>query len=139
MSKLRSKGTTLSLDIDSVMTPITQMTSIGFDGAEAETFDGRTLDQTPAWIPYPTTGYSEPGSCSFEGFYDPQLAPHQAVTECLATPDDYDWQVDYVDTTAQTFTGGGVSVGITADPSDGLRWSGGIKISGDPGFYDSAS
>lgn len=140
MSKLRSKGTILSMEIDAVVTPITQMTSVGFDGAEVETFDGRTLDQASAFVPYPTTGYTEPGSCTFEGFYDPALAPHQEVAALLTTPtDDQSWQVEYVDGTEQTFDGGGVSMGITADPGDGLRWSGGIKISGDPNFRDSAT
>ena len=50
MAKLRSKGTLLTAEVASVMTPVTQSTSISFDGAEAETFDGRTLDQASAFV-----------------------------------------------------------------------------------------
>lgn len=138
MSKLRSKGTILYGEFDAVYAAITQLTAIGFDGAEVETFDGRTLDQASAFVPYPCTGYTEPGSCTFEGFIDPALAPHQEVAALLTTPtDDQSWRVAYPDGTVQNFDGGGVSMGIAADPGDGLRWSGGIKISGDPGFRDS--
>lgn len=137
--KLKSKGATLALSVASVYTPITQLTSLSMDGAEVETFEGTVLEQESAFKDYPVTGYTEPGSVSFEGFYDTNLASHQALANCLANPDDYSWRMGYSSGATQDFVGGGVSLGVTADPGDGLKFSGGIQISGDPGFITSGT
>lgn len=134
MAKIVSKGTALKADVASVLTPITQLTSIGLDGVEVETFEATTLDQTTAFKPFLPTGYTDGGSVSFEGYYDPALAAHQAIADMVATPEDQSWQIVYSDGSIQPFNGGGVGLGVTADPTDGLRWTGSIKVNGNPGF-----
>lgn len=136
MARKSSKGCALALEVASVFTAITQLTSIGIDGAEVETFEVKLLNPDTPFVENPVSGWVMPGNASFEGFYDPALASHQALAACLSTPAEQNWRWTYPDATVQNFSGGGVSLGVTAASGEGLKFSGGVKISGDPGFSD---
>ncbi|HSG60852.1 MAG TPA: hypothetical protein VLA24_05385, partial [Pseudomonadales bacterium] len=83
MTKVVSKGTVLQQEISSVFTAVAQVISIDQSGAESETFESTTLDTSGAGKEYAQTGYTEGGSLSFELFYDPALAGHQAISDLL--------------------------------------------------------
>lgn len=131
MAKVKVKGAALQQDIVG-MTTVAQLTSISLSGAESETVEADTLDNTDAGIPYEPTGRSEGGSVDFEGIHDVALAGHQAITDLITTPADQDWQILNADTgaTTEAFTGAGVSHDRTYEQGDLVRFSGSIKVDG---------
>jgi hypothetical protein len=132
MAVIKSKGTVLKQEISTVLTAVAQVISWEHSGAESETFEKDTLDNTSAGIPYGQTGRSEGGSFSFELFFDPALAGHQAITDLVITPAECDWELTFADTgtTQWPFTGAGVGFGVTVALADGLKASVSVKLSG---------
>lgn len=135
MAKVICKGTILKQDISATLTAVAQITTIGLSGAASETVESRTLDGGAA-ITYEGTGYYEPGSLNFDIQYDPALAGHQAITDVLTTPAETDWQLAYADTggTTHDVTSAGVGCDINVDPTDLLKASITLKLTGDNGF-----
>ena len=136
MAKVICKGTVLKQDIASTLTAVGQVISLEYSGCESETYDATTLDTSGAGKEYAPTGYTEGGSMDFELFLDPALAGHQAITDDLTTPAERDWSITFADsgTTEWTFTGAGLSFGVTVDMDDGLKASGSIKLDQLPAF-----
>lgn len=132
MTKVVSKGTVLQQEISSVFTAVAQVISIDQSGAESETFESTTLDTSGAGKEYAQTGYTEGGSLSFELFYDPALAGHQAISDLLTTPADQNWKVIFADTgsTEYPFTSAGVGMDFSVAMNDGLKATVNCKIDG---------
>lgn len=132
MAKVVSKGTVLQQEISSVFTAVAQVISIDQSGAESETFEATTLDTSGAGKEYAQTGYTEGGNLSFELFYDPALAGHQAISDLLTTPADQNWKVIFADagTTEYPFTGAGLGMDFSVAMNDGLKASVNIKLDG---------
>lgn len=135
MTKIACKGTKLQQTISAAFVDIAQIISMNFSGSASETWDATTLD-TDVWKEHPVSGYSEPGSCGLEIFYDPALAGHQAMTDRLGAPAADSYKAIYSDSanTEQAFSGTGLTFGNTVAMGDGLKASIEIKISGDPGW-----
>lgn len=135
MSKVICKGTVLKQTISSVLTPVAQVENISMSGASNETVETRTLDGA-AGIEHTATGYYEPGNVSFDLQYDPALAGHQAITDILTTPAETDWTITYADagSTVHTFKSSGVGCDINVDPSNILKASVNLKLTGANGF-----
>ena len=131
---VRSKGTVLKVTIATVLTAVSQMLSLEFSEAENETFEADYLDNPDAGIPYKGTGRTEGGELSYEGWFDPVLAGHQALTDLLTTPADAgtECQVVYADTAATEwdFTAAGVSLGVAVALNEGLKCKGKFKLDG---------
>lgn len=129
MAKIKVKGSALRQDV-SGMVAVAQIISFGFDGAESETYESDTLDNTSAGIPYDETGRTEGGSFSAELFFDPVLAGHQNITDLLITPAGETWDMTFADagSTVWPFSGAGLGFGITAALNDGLKASLTIKL-----------
>lgn len=131
---IRSKGTVWKVDIATVLTTVAQMMSLEFSEAENETFEADYLDNSEAGIPHKGTGRTEGGDLSFEGWFDPAHASHQALTDLLTTPAaaGTDCQVVFADsgTTEWDFTAAGVSLGVAVALSEGLKCKGKIKLDG---------
>lgn len=136
MAKIISKGTVLKQDISSTLTAIAQIISFSLDGAEVQTFNSNTLDNTSAGIPYDVTGYTEGGSMSGELFFDPVLAGHQEMTDSLITPAKKDYEVVWADagTTAWSLSVAGLGMGFTTTIEDGLKSSFTGKLNGLAGY-----
>lgn len=136
MAIVPGKGTVLQQEISMSYTAVAQLTSISRSGTESETFESTTLDTANAGKTYAQTGYSEGGSYEIEGFMDPALAGHQAITDLITTPADQDWKVIYADTgtTEESFTSAGVGVDMDAQMDDGLKFSASLKVDGLPTF-----
>ena len=136
MAKIKGKGTVLKQSISAVLTAVAQVISLNIDGAESETFECDTLDNTSAGILYGQTGRSEGGSASGELFFDPALAGHQAMTDIIITPAETAWEIQFADagTTQWSLLGAGLSFGVAVGLSDGLKASFEIKHSGLPGY-----
>ena len=79
MAKVKCKGTVLQQEISSVFTAVAQVISIDIGETKTETWDSTSLD-TGVGKTKSQTGYAEPGDVSFEIFFDPALAGHQAIT-----------------------------------------------------------
>lgn len=135
MAKVISKGTILKQDIAATLTAVAQIENIGLSGAANETVESRTLDGG-ASITHTATGYYEPGNLNFDLQYDPALAGHQAITDILVAPAETDWQVTYADTggTTHDITSSGVGFDVNVDPTDLLKASVSLKLTGDNGF-----
>jgi len=129
-----SKGTLLKMSIASAMTTVSQMMSLDLPESENETFEADYLDNTAAGIPYKSTGRSEGGELGFEGFFDPALAAHQAITDLIVTPPVGGTQcsVVFADTgaTAWSFTAAGASLGVGVQLKEGLKMKGKFKVDG---------
>ncbi len=136
MAKIKGKGTVLKQDISSTLTAVAQVISLDISGAESETFECDSLDNTSSGIPYSQTGRSEGGSTSGELFFDPVLAGHQAMTDIIITPAETAWEVVFADagSTPWSILGAGLSFGVTVALNDGLKSSFEIKHSGLPGY-----
>jgi len=135
MAKVPGKGTVLQQELSMVFTAVAQLTDIAMSGAESETYDATTFD-SGVGKEYGQTGYAEGGSVDVSGFYDPGLAGHQAISDLVTTPADQNWKVIFADsgTTEISFTSAGVSFGITAAMSDGLKFDTSLKVDGLPTF-----
>jgi hypothetical protein len=135
MAKVKCKGTALKQQIAMSYTAVAQLISLSMSGSESLTYDSTTLDGGVEKT-YDQTGYTEPGECSGELFYDPALSGHQSMTDLLAAPADQNWQILYADSggTTQTFAGAGIAFGNTVDMADGLKGSFTIKIDGTAGW-----
>jgi hypothetical protein len=135
MAKIVGKGTVISHTIASTLTPIAQVISIALAGAASQTFDDTALDGTVFMTRSPT-GYSAPGTCALELFFDPALTGHQAITDLIAAPASNAMRVTYANSgaTTQSFTTCGVEVGVTVAMDDGVKMSVTYQISGDPGY-----
>jgi len=123
MAKIVAKGTVLQQEIASVFTPVAQIIGTDHQGAESETYESDTLDNTNAGIPYDPTGRTEGGSMDFELFYDPALAGHQAITDLVTTPAKCNWKQIFADAanTELPFTSAGVGVGISVALAEGVK------------------
>lgn len=134
MAKIKGKGTVLQQTISAVLTAVAQLTSIEQTGAESETFDCTTLDTSGAGKEYSQTGYSEGGSVNFEGFYDPALAGHQAMTDLITTPAECNWKLIFSNSSEQAFTGAGISFDQTIEMDNGVTFSASVKCDQLPTF-----
>lgn len=132
MAKVKVKGAALQQELAMTFTTVAQLTSLNLSGAESETVESDTLDNTSAGIPYESTGRSEGGSVDFEGIHDVALAGHQAITDLITTPADQNWKIVNADSgsTEEAFTGAGVSHDRTYEQGDLVRFSGSIKVDG---------
>lgn len=121
MALVVSKGTVLKQEIASVFTAVAQLKSIGFDGAESETFESTTLDSGVGKRHTPT-GYSEGGSFTASGFYDPALVGHQSLTDLVSVPATQNWKCIFADgaLTEMAFATAGAGATIKVDPASGL-------------------
>ncbi len=122
MAKVVCKGTVLEYDASGSPVAVGQIISMSHDGAEADTWEDTTLDSGPSRT-HQGTGYSEPGSFTFEVFLDPVLANHIALQALLTTPAEQDWQITFADsgTTTQRFDSVGITFGFSVDMADGLK------------------
>lgn len=136
MAKVICKGSIFKRTISGSLTALAQLLSFELSGSEAETIESRTLDLVGAYIPFEHTGYSLGGDFSMEGYLDPALAGHQAITDDIATPADNACQITYANgaATTQSFTGAGWKMGATVAMADLLKFQSGCKIDGDPGW-----
>ncbi len=136
MAKVPGKGTVLQQELSMTFTAVAQLTSVSTSGAESETYDSTTLDTSGAGKEYAQTGYSEGGSVEIEGFYDPALAGHQAISDLVTTPADQNWKIIFADsgTTEMPYTSAGVSFSVDAQMNDGLKFSSSHKCDGLPTF-----
>lgn len=136
MAKIKGKGSLLQLEIASVFTTISQMTSLDFPAPEVETFDGTCLDTTgPGKEPDPT-GYADSGECGFELFFDPVLTVHQALTDLISAPAVVNWKAKFADAavTVWSFAGILTKLSPSAKMNDGVKAQGTIKLKGIPTY-----
>lgn len=141
MAKVKGKGTIYKHTVSMSLTALAQCTSISFSGAESETYDSTALD-SDAYHTFDLTGYSNPGKCDVELFWDPALSGHKAMLlrmgsgSTIAVSNAH--QVTYADSGATThdFTVTGMGFGADVRMNDGLKGRLSFQISGDPGFPD---
>jgi hypothetical protein len=134
MAIIVGKGTSLKVEVSSVLTVIAQIISLDLPEHAAETFEADTLDNSDVGIPHKATGRVEGGSVGFEGFLDPVLASFQILTDLLldptlATTGD-GASITFTDTGASVwaFTMAGLTLGGTVVLNDGVKFSGSIKL-----------
>jgi hypothetical protein len=86
MATLRSKGTVLKVTLASVLTPLSQVTSLDLSGSKAESVEVPTLDDLTAYKPKMNTGLSDGGKVAGELYFDPALAAHTNYKTLIDTP-----------------------------------------------------
>jgi len=131
MALVNSKGTVFQIEISTVLTAVGALTEVSSSGAEVLTWDSTTIDGAVGKT-YNPNGYSEPGSKSISGFYDPVLANHTVIRDLLTTPVQTGCAIVYADaaTTTEAFEIAGASWDVTAGMDDGLRFSSTLKQTG---------
>lgn len=132
-NKVKSKGTSLLMEIASVYTAIPNLKSLSITGIKSETFASETLDGT-AFKTKDPTGYVEPATISAEVFRDPDDTVHQAFIAKAAAPAANNFKVTYADATplSEIYSGVGFGYDTTAAPADGLTSTFTIETSGAP-------
>lgn len=135
MSKIKSKGMSLSHTVGTSLAALAQVIGFEESGAESQTYDSTTLDGG-VFKTYDPTGYSEPGEVNGTLFYDPALAGHQNITDLIASPATNAMKVTFTDaaTTTKAFTAAGVSFGYAAEMNNGVVGTFKHKLTGDPGY-----
>ena len=132
MSKVKSRGTVLKVNISTVLTAVAQLESVSVSGRESETFPCTTLD-SGVYMEYGATGYSEPGTVDFSGFLDEGLAPHAYIRDLLDAPDDTQaWQITKSDSNNEDIVSAGSSWEWSAEISDGVKFNCSLKLTGAP-------
>jgi hypothetical protein len=136
ITPIRSKGTLLQMKIATVYTTVAGIETLKAGEIKSQTYNAPTLDQTASGIPKKPTGFTDFGSVSGSGFYDPNLAGHRLLEDLTTTPATQDWQILWSDTNASnwTFTGGGFGFTVTAAQADGLKFDFSIDIDGNVTF-----
>ncbi len=76
MGKKAVKGTTLEVEISTVMTAVAQLVAIQEPSVTPGVFDTTTIDQGDNGEHVQPTGYSKADAFSARGFLDEELAPH---------------------------------------------------------------
>lgn len=132
MAKIQSKGTIFKIEIATVMTAVAQLTDISMSGAEVETFDATTLDQTGVGKLLGQTGYSESGELSISGFFDPDNGQQAEMVKYINSPIEFDVSITFTDTSPDTwtFTCAGISFDFTVSMSDAVKFSATMPLSG---------
>ena len=139
MTQIISKGTAIQQTVAAQFVAVAQVISLDGPGAESETYEADTLDNTDAGIPYKPTGRTEGGSQSGEMFFDPALEGHQNLTELLRVPQTEAWKLIFSDTSEWTYAGAGFSLSPTVALNDGLKASFSIKLDGIPTYVAGGS
>lgn len=136
ITPVKSKGTLLKMKIATVYTTVAGIETIAAGDMKTETFKAPTLDQTAAGIPKKPTGFTDFGSVTFSGFFDPALSGHHSMEDLLTTPASQDWETLWSDAAASAwiFTGGGFGLKVSATQADGLKYDATIEIDGDVTF-----
>lgn len=137
MAVNKSKGSAIQTTIGTSLTTVAQVTQFSFSGSEVGTFETSVLDQTTAGRTYQVNGFTEGGSVSLSGFFDPVGASQQAITDNLTAPTD-----NVAMNAIWTTTGAGdwafVGIWTSFDPSanlnDPLGFDAGIKLDGLPTY-----
>jgi len=133
-TKVKSKGTALLVSISAVYTAIPLLKSISISGAQSQTFEANTLDQSGAYGLNEPNGYTTAPTISAEGFRDPDDTTQKFFIALLATPVATNFKVTYTDGTplSEVYSGTGFGFDTSAQMQDGLACTYNIQTSGDP-------
>lgn len=96
-SKVATKGDKVQLSIASVYTDIPQLKSIRGPSPKVQSFDGTALD-SGVGMEHKVTGYTDGGTVSISGFFDPANAVHKAMLTIATTPAVSSWKRIFSDT-----------------------------------------
>ena len=131
MTKIKTKGTVLKMDILTVATAIVQVTNIEGPDAEVGTYDSTALD-SGAGMETDVTGYVNGGTVTFDVFFDPVAVTHQALTDNITTPAVVGWDLVFANAGTTTWPFDAVLTKFTpsVDMSDGLKASCECKLDG---------
>ncbi len=130
---VKSKGTSLLMEISSVYTAVPQLKSVSLSGEQSTTFEAKLLDGS-TFVKQIADGYANPCTISAEVYYDPDDTVHAAFIAKIATPVDTNFKVTYADATplSAVYLGTGFGFDKTATPGDGLSGTMNIQTSGAP-------
>lgn len=131
MTKIASKGTALQLDIASTYTTIAQVMEITGPGPEVGRFAANALDGAVGIEKVPT-GYVDGGTVSWEMFFDPVAATHQALTDLITAPAVANWKEIWSDAAATEWPFAAILTKFEpkATVDDGLKASCEAELSG---------
>lgn len=134
MVQVAAKGTKIQLDIASVYTDIALLESLSGGGAEVNTYDATHLGSSA--VEMKPTGFAKGKDVSFDCFFDPVEATHQALTDLLNAPAVSNWKIIWSDSanTEWAFTGTLTELDPSADKDDGLKFSATIEQDGVPTY-----
>lgn len=130
---VKSKGTSLLMEIASVYTAVPNLKSVSLSGEASRTFPVELLDGS-TFLRNVADGYSTPCTISADVYYDPDDTVHIAFIAKIATPVDTNFKVTYADATplSAIYPGTGFGFDKTATPGDGLSGTMTIVTSGAP-------
>ena len=129
MAKIAGKGTLFQIAVGGSYSTVAQLRDISCSGAEALVYDSTTLDTSGAGRTSAVTGYSNPGTVTISGLYDPSDDTHNLLTDKLTSPVDSTYKIVFSDDTEQTFTAAGLSFDVSASLDDATTFSATFQLS----------
>lgn len=135
MAKLKAHGCSAELEISSVFTAIAGIMNITIAGAANKTKVIECLDGG-AYEEVLVTGQTSAPTLTATIYYDPGLAAHQAITDCLDAPAQQNMKVKYSDSgpSTQSFATAGLGFDVDIQAGDFVQGTLTAPINGDPGW-----
>ena len=128
MAKIAGKGTLFQIAVGASYSTVAQLRDISCSGAEAIVYDSTTLD-TGVGRTSAVTGYSNPGTVTISGLYDPSDDTHNLLTAKITSPVDSTYKIVFSDETEQTFTAAGLSFDVSASLDDATTFTATFQLS----------
>ena len=128
MAKIAGKGTLFQIAVGASYSTVAQLRDISCSGAEAIVYDSTTLD-TGVGRTSAVTGYSNPGTVTISGLYDPSDDTHNLLTAKKTAPVDSTYKIVFSDETEQTFTAAGLSFDVSASLDDATTFTATFQLS----------
>ena len=128
MAKIAGKGTLFQIAVGASYSTVAQLRDISCSGAEAIVYDSTTLD-TGVGRTRAVTGYSNPGTVTISGLYDPSDDTHNLLTAKITSPVDSTYKIVFSDETEQTFTAAGLSFDVSASLDDATTFTATFQLS----------
>ena len=128
MAKIAGKGTLFQIAVGASYSTVAQLRDISCSGAEAIVYDSTTLD-TGGGRTSAVTGYSNPGTVTISGLYDPSDDTHNLLTAKITSPVDSTYKIVFSDETEQTFTAAGLSFDVSASLDDATTFTATFQLS----------
>ena len=135
MAKVKCKGTVLQREISTVYTAVAQVVTVDKDEDKSQGWDSTSLDSGVGGS-RDMTGFSKPGSVSWEIWYDPALSGHQGLYALVTTPAKQAWKIVFADGASKTmsFTTADFGMGFSVAMNDGLKAKCSAELDGLPTY-----
>jgi hypothetical protein len=132
-NKIKSKGSSLLVDISSTYTAIPQLIDISISGEASTTWASTVLDG-PVHETHDPTGNTTAPTITANGLYDPDDTTIQNIEALILAPLERNFKVTYVDATptSDIYAVAGVGLDKSIAVGDGVKCTYNLQTTGTP-------